>query len=49
MVASELTLGSSLSVAGVGTSIGVPTAGCSLFLASIATLIICEIFSKLNL
>ena len=42
-------VGTSLSITGVGTSIGVPIAGCSSFLASVATLILNEFFSKLKL
>ena len=46
---SGLTVGTSLSMRGVGTIIGVPIEGCSSFLASVATLITNEYLPKLKL
>ena len=46
---SGLTVGTSLSMRGVGTIIGVPIEGCSSFLASVATLITNENLPKLKL
>ena len=47
--ASRLAVGTSLSIRGVGASIGVPIAGCVSFIASVATLITNEDFSKVKL
>ena len=46
---SGVTIGTSLSITGIGTGISVFIAGCSSFVASVAMLIKNEIFSKLRL
>ena len=45
---SGVTVGTSLSLTGVGTSIGVPIAGCTSVLTSVAILITDDYFSKLK-